>query len=72
MTMEGWVVITILTVSILGFFRLQKLWGSHRISNDTQMIIEPHRQTYVCAITGKISTEAVKLELGLVKKESRS
>ena len=29
--------------------------------NDTQIIIEPHRQTYVCAITGKISTEAVKI-----------
>ncbi len=37
--------------------------------NDTQIIIEPHRQTYVCAITGKISTEAVKIGEAWISKE---
>ena len=37
--------------------------------NDTQIIIEPHRQNYVCAITGKISTEAIKIGEALISKE---
>jgi transcriptional pleiotropic regulator of transition state genes len=37
--------------------------------NDTQIIIEPHRQTYVCAITGKISNEAVKIGEAWISKE---
>ena len=37
--------------------------------NDTQIIIEPHRQTYVCAITGKISKEAVKIGEAWISKD---
>ncbi len=37
--------------------------------NDTQIIIEPHRQTYVCASTEKISTEAVKIDEAWISKE---
>ncbi|WP_158268337.1 hypothetical protein [Paenisporosarcina sp. OV554] len=40
--------------------------------NDTQIIIEPHRQTYVCAITGKISTEVVKIGEAWIKRGLRS
>ena len=58
-----------LEVNFLPEIGQQKLWGSQRISNDTQIIIEPHRQTYVCAITGKISTEAVKIGEAWISKE---
>ncbi|MBU0905239.1 MAG: AbrB/MazE/SpoVT family DNA-binding domain-containing protein [Firmicutes bacterium] len=37
--------------------------------NETQIIIEPHRQTYVCAITGKVSSEAVKIGEAWISKE---
>ena len=38
-------------------------------SNETQIILEPHRETYVCAITGKVSKEAVKIGEAWVSKE---
>ena len=56
-------------MSIWASIGRQKLWGSQRISNDTQIIIEPHRQTYVYAITGKISTEAVKIGEAWISKD---
>lgn len=37
--------------------------------NETQIIVEPHRETYVCAITGKVSKEAVKKGEAWVSKE---
>jgi AbrB family transcriptional regulator, transcriptional pleiotropic regulator of transition state genes len=37
--------------------------------NDTQIIIEQHRKSYVCAITGKISTEAVKIGEAWISKD---
>ena len=37
--------------------------------NETQIILEPHRETYVCAITGKVSKEAVKIGEAWVSKE---
>lgn len=37
--------------------------------NETQIIVEPHRETYVCAITGKVSKEAVKIGEAWVSKE---
>lgn len=37
--------------------------------NETQIIVEPHRETYVCAITGKISKEAVKIGEAWISKE---
>jgi len=37
--------------------------------NETQIIVEPHRETYVCAITGKLSKEAVKIGEAWVSKE---
>ena len=36
---------------------------------DTQIIVEPHRETYVCAITGKVSKEAVKIGEAWISKE---
>ena len=36
---------------------------------ETQIIIEPYRQTYVCAITGKVSSEAVKIGEAWISKE---
>ena len=37
--------------------------------NETQIMIEPHNQTYLCAITGKISKEAVKIGEAWISKE---
>ena len=37
--------------------------------NDTQIIIEPHCQTYVCGVTGKISSEAVNIGEAWINKE---
>jgi len=37
--------------------------------NETQIMIEPHNQTYMCAITGKISKEAVKIGEAWISKE---
>lgn len=37
--------------------------------NETQIIVEPHRDSYMCAITGKVSTEAVKIGEAWVSKE---
>lgn len=36
---------------------------------DTQIIVGPHRETYVCAITGKVSKEAVKIWEAWISKE---
>lgn len=36
---------------------------------DTQIIVEPHRESYVCAITGKVSNEAVKIGEAWISKE---
>ena len=37
--------------------------------NETQIIVEPHRESYVCAITGKVSKEAVKIGEAWISKE---
>ena len=40
---------------------------------DTQIIVGPHRETYVCAITGKVSKEAVKIwEVWIIRKVLKS
>ena len=37
--------------------------------NETQIIVEPHRESYVCAITGEESNEAVKIGKAWISKE---
>ena len=37
--------------------------------NETQIIVEPHRETYVCAITGTVSKEPVKIGEAWISKE---
>ena len=54
----------------LGLLQVCKSCGVvSEFRNDTQIIIESHRQTYVCAITGKISTEVVKIGEAWISKE---
>ena len=38
-------------------------------NNETQIIIEPYCQTHLCAITGKISKEAVNIGEAWISKE---
>ncbi|AUD12466.1 MULTISPECIES: AbrB/MazE/SpoVT family DNA-binding domain-containing protein [Planococcus] len=37
--------------------------------NDRQIIVEPHRQRYVCAVTGKVTEEAIRIGEAWISKE---
>jgi len=37
--------------------------------NDRQIILEPHRQRYVCAVTGKVADEAIRIGEAWISKE---
>ncbi|MFC4711774.1 AbrB/MazE/SpoVT family DNA-binding domain-containing protein [Planococcus dechangensis] len=37
--------------------------------NDRQIIVEPHRQRYVCAVTGKVADEAIRIGEAWISKE---
>ena len=37
--------------------------------NDRQIILEPHRQRYVCAVTGKVTEEAIRIGEAWISKE---
>jgi len=36
---------------------------------DRQIILEPHRQRYVCAVTGKVADEAIRIGEAWISKE---
>ncbi len=37
--------------------------------NDRQIIVEPHRQRYVCAVTGKVTEGAIRIGEAWISKE---
>lgn len=37
--------------------------------NDRQIILEPHRQRYVCAVTGKVADEAIRIGDAWISKD---
>lgn len=37
--------------------------------NERQIIIEPHKQRYVCAVTGKVTSEAIRIGEAWISKE---
>lgn len=37
--------------------------------NERQIILEPHRQRYVCAVTGKVADEAIRIGEAWISKE---
>ncbi|AQQ55595.1 AbrB/MazE/SpoVT family DNA-binding domain-containing protein [Planococcus lenghuensis] len=54
---------------LLKIFQLQEGDYVDITHNETQIIIEPHRNHYVCAITGKITSEAIKVGEAWISKE---
>lgn len=37
--------------------------------NERQIILEPHRQRYVCAVTGKVADEAIRIGDAWISKD---
>jgi len=59
----------VLPKEILDIFQLEAGDSIDISYNETQIIVEPHRKTYLCAITGKVSKESVKIGEAWVSKE---
>ncbi len=54
---------------ILEMFELQEGDLVDVTHNDRQIILEPHRQRYVCAVTGKVADEAIRIGEAWISKE---
>ncbi|WP_341963563.1 hypothetical protein NM897_16910 (plasmid) [Planococcus maritimus] len=54
---------------ILERFRLKEGDLVDITHNDRQIIVEPHRQRYVCAVTGKVADEAIRIGEAWISKE---
>ncbi|MDE0582884.1 AbrB/MazE/SpoVT family DNA-binding domain-containing protein [Planococcus sp. A6] len=54
---------------ILEMFELQEGDLVDVTHNERQIILEPHRQRYVCAVTGKVADEAIRIGEAWISKE---
>jgi len=54
---------------ILEVFQLSEGDSVDIMHNETQIIIEPHKKRYVCAVTGKIASEAIQIGEAWISKE---
>lgn len=54
---------------ILDIFQLHEGDQVDITHNKRQIIIEPHRQRYVCAVTGKVAAEAIQIGEAWISKE---
>lgn len=55
--------------TILDTFQLQEGSYVDITHNETQIIIEPHKKRYLCAVTGKVTDEAIKIGEAWISKE---
>lgn len=54
---------------ILEIFQLKEGDSVDIMHNEKQIIIEPHKQRYVCAVTGKVTDEAIRIGEAWISKE---
>lgn len=54
---------------ILEIFQLKEGDSVDIMHNERQIIIEPHKQRYVCAVTGKVTSEAIRIGEAWISKE---
>lgn len=54
---------------ILEIFQLEEGSYVDIMHNEKQIIIEPHKKRYVCAVTGKVTSEAIMIGEAWISKE---
>ena len=54
---------------ILEIFQLKEGDQVDIMHNEKQIIIEPHRERFVCAVTGKVTDEAIQIGDAWISKE---
>lgn len=54
---------------ILEIFQLKEGDSVDIMHNERQIIIEPHKQRYLCSVTGKVTDEAIRIGEAWISKE---